>query len=723
MPDQPHDETTSHFQSQNPIPGPTELLVGVNSTAPPGMQTGRLVQAAPMPAKIGRFEVRSCLGGGAFGWVYRAFDPTLRREVAIKVLRPDRPETPAARARFLSEARAAATIRHPQIVPVFEVGEAEGLPFIVMGLVPGPTLALVLTQRGKPFPPAEAAAIVRSLAFAVQVAHDKGVVHRDLKPSNVLFDTERREFVVTDFGLARLTNPDDLASTLTGMAGTPAYMPPEQARADSPAIGPRSDVYALGVVLFELLTMRLPFTGSSLAEVFTHILTTPPPSVRAILPGIPAGLDAVCRKAMAKAPTDRHTTARELAEALAPFVALPPLRGKPPAQLISRRAILGGAAASVVAIAAPVGYFIWQANQKPIPEPEVKQPDPPIVPKVTPQTPTFNQAAERRAADWVLRARGNVEVVDLANNATLKPTKAEELPKAFRVSLVTIKVSDPITDAAIRENLSELVGPCDINFGSCLRLTDEGLTVLGRIPGIQTLGVGYTPGVTNVSAKTLARHPTLRHLHLSGTGMTVTGIADLVTIPNLESLNLHRHVITDDWLVVIARAPHLVQLYLGYSQGDENGKNSGRITAKGLTALAGLKRLYLLDFDTASIEPTALRSFPASLKLKEIYLRKTSVQDDDLVFLAEQMKLKTLGLQETEVTDKGMNWVVKCAALETLYLEGTKVGDAGLLTLTGCASLKTIYINDKQITPAGITAFNKVRKDCEVKVSPAAKKE
>ena len=312
-----------------PEPGSTQtrLISGPSGLPPLFRSTGSPTDTAPArpggpaPDRIGRFEVRACLGGGAFGWVYRAFDPTLRREVAIKLPRAERLRTAGDRARFLNEARAAATIRHPHVVPVYEIGDADGTPFIVMGYVPGETLAEILGERGGPFPTHEAARVVASLALAVQAAHDRGVVHRDLKPANVLFDPDHGEYVVSDFGLARVTDPDDPKESATGVAGTPAYMPPEQARGDSAAVGPRSDVYALGVMLFELLTGKLPFTGGSVAEVIARVLTAPPPPPSALRPDVPPGLDAVCRQAMAKAPDDRFATAQDMAAALGPFLA------------------------------------------------------------------------------------------------------------------------------------------------------------------------------------------------------------------------------------------------------------------------------------------------------------------------------------------------------------------------------------------------------------------
>jgi tRNA A-37 threonylcarbamoyl transferase component Bud32 len=268
------------------------------------------------PAQIGRFAICGKLGEGAFGTVYRARDPQLDREVAIKVPRAGALTQPADVERFLRESKVAATMHHPNICPVYEVGAENGRPYIVMALVPGKSLADHLKQRTQPFPPRQAALILRKLALALDLAHHKGIVHRDLKPANILIDEDRRDVVVMDFGLAHREDRDAEQLTLSGMLlGTPAYMPPEQARGDTAAIGPASDIYSLGVILYEMLAGRRPYTGS-VGEVLGKILHVDPPPPSAAREEVDARLEAICLKAMARRPEDRYASMRALAEAL-----------------------------------------------------------------------------------------------------------------------------------------------------------------------------------------------------------------------------------------------------------------------------------------------------------------------------------------------------------------------------------------------------------------------
>jgi serine/threonine protein kinase len=245
--------------------------------------------------------------------VYLAHDTQLDRKVALKVplFLDDSDERIA---RFAREARTAAHLHHPNICPVFDVGSQDGVQFLTMAYVEGETLGALLKRTG-PLPAPQAVEILRKLAGALQEAHDAGVIHRDLKPSNVMID-KRGEPIVMDFGVARRTG-DEVGLTRSGAPlGTPAYMPPEQVTGDCHAHGPQSDIYSLGVIMYELLTGRLPFCGD-LASVANKILSTPPPPLRTHRPELSPALEAVCLKAMAKVPTDRFPTARAFANGLA----------------------------------------------------------------------------------------------------------------------------------------------------------------------------------------------------------------------------------------------------------------------------------------------------------------------------------------------------------------------------------------------------------------------
>jgi tRNA A-37 threonylcarbamoyl transferase component Bud32/tetratricopeptide (TPR) repeat protein len=275
--------------------------------------------------RLGRFELIEAVGIGAFGTVYKARDPQLDRVVAIKVPRAGRLATQEDRGRFLREARSVAQLRHAGIVPVHEVGEHEDVPFLVSDFVRGVTLADLLTAR-RPTP-REAAGLIAEVAEALQYAHEQGIVHRDVKPSNILLDDAGRPHLM-DFGLAK-RDAGEVTMTLDGVVlGTPAYMSPEQARGEGHRVDRRSDIYSLGVLLYELLTGELPFRGNT-RMLLHQVLHDEPRPPRSLNDRVPRDLETVCLKAMAKEPHRRYATARDLADDLRRFRDGEAIRARP----------------------------------------------------------------------------------------------------------------------------------------------------------------------------------------------------------------------------------------------------------------------------------------------------------------------------------------------------------------------------------------------------------
>jgi serine/threonine protein kinase/Tfp pilus assembly protein PilF len=306
------------------------------------------------------------------GSVYLARDTQLDRQVALKVPHFTEDDGPEILARFQREARAAATVQHPGICPVYDVGEINGTHYLAMAFIEGQSLK-DLVADDQPLPPRQAAEMVCQLALALEEAHRRGIIHRDLKPTNVLLN-QRGEPVILDFGLARRTNTESVRLTRTGaVLGTPAYMSPEQVSGDVNAVSTRSDIYSLGVILYELLTGRVPFEGP-LAAVVGRLLTEPPEPPSKLRPGLDPRLEKICLQAMAKKPQERFASMADFAVALDEYLQA---TGGPASSSGVRRPPLRPSSTSTPAIKTPPpggpSREVRRSKPVPVPQPDWRQ--------------------------------------------------------------------------------------------------------------------------------------------------------------------------------------------------------------------------------------------------------------------------------------------------------------------------------------------------------------
>ncbi len=310
------------------------------------------------------YRIEALVGRGGMGVVYLASDPRLERRVALKLIAPELAEDPRFRERFLRESRLVASLDHSHVVPVYEAGEADGQLYLAMRYVDGEDLASLLAREG-PLEPGRALDLVGQVGEALDAAHERGLVHRDVKPANVLVTTEggREHCYLTDFGLAR--DQDAASDAQTHLSGTVDYTAPEQI-ASEPAEA-RADVYSLGCVLFESLAGEPPFKRPRpLATLFAH-RSEEPPSLHELRPELPAAIDGVIAKALAKEPEERYATCRELTDAARAAL------GLEPQPRLSRRRLLviAAAAAAVVAAAAAIPAILLGGGE---PGPKVALP-------------------------------------------------------------------------------------------------------------------------------------------------------------------------------------------------------------------------------------------------------------------------------------------------------------------------------------------------------------
>ena len=277
---------------------------------PPAASRARI----SVPDRVGRYLIRECLGQGGMGVVYKAQDPGIGRDVAIKFLHATLCEQPEARSRFLREARAAGRLSHPGIVTVHDVGEIDGRPYMAMELLEGRPLANELGD-GPPLSVRDAVEIGIQLARTLDYAHARGIVHRDIKPGNIMRAAGSSAIKVTDFGIAHIQNlVADHHTRVGSILGTPAYMSPEQAQGRK--LDGRSDLFAAGVVLYEMLAGRRPFAGEGVVALALSIIRDEPAAIGTLRPDAPASLCRIVERCLAKTPEDRFQSGAELAEAL-----------------------------------------------------------------------------------------------------------------------------------------------------------------------------------------------------------------------------------------------------------------------------------------------------------------------------------------------------------------------------------------------------------------------
>src|SRR6059058_697300 len=318
---------------------------------------------ARMLKDFGDYEVLEEIGHGGQGVVYRARQKSLNRIVALKVIGLAHWATEAHVKRFRLEAEAAASLNHPCIVPIYEVGERDGACYFSMGLVEGGQLDAV--AKREPIPIRRAGELIAKLARTVSYAHEHGILHRDIKPGNILLDA-KGEPHLTDFGLARLVETESTVTRTMEVLGTPSYMAPEQAVGNNAGVTRATDIYGLGAVLYQLLTGHPPFAGGTTFETVRLVLDTEPRQPRLLNPKVDRDLSTICLKCLEKGPKRRYSSALALAEDLERWLKHEPIlarrtglitRGR---KWVRRNPTSALLAASLVALATAAGWIIWK---------------------------------------------------------------------------------------------------------------------------------------------------------------------------------------------------------------------------------------------------------------------------------------------------------------------------------------------------------------------------
>jgi tRNA A-37 threonylcarbamoyl transferase component Bud32 len=439
-----------------------------------------MARAATAPAavptkKFGEYEILDTIARGGMGVVYKARQRKLNRVVALKMILAGQFADQSDVDRFYIEAEASANLRHPNIVGVYEVGEAEGQHYFSMDYIDGQSLADLVRENA--LAPRRAAGYVKTISEAMHYAHQEGILHRDLKPSNVLVDRKNQP-LVTDFGLAKRTEGQSQLTMSGTIVGTPAYMPPEQASGKLDLISVRSDVYSLGAILYELLTSRPPFAAANPFETIKQVLEIEPVSPQTLNPNVPADLDTICLKCLQKEPDRRYATAQELVDELQRYLDGAPILARPvgPAERFRRWcrrnpkiAISAGTVALTLVVATIVSTSQWRRA-------EVARGEAVEAQQEEAKARTAAETAQATAEASIVQMRTAINDLynivandDLLNEPGAKPLRSKLLGKAASLFEQALKRVDD--DPGVQADLARSL----FSYGGILReLEDSG---------------------------------------------------------------------------------------------------------------------------------------------------------------------------------------------------------------------------------------------------------
>ncbi len=697
------------------------------------------------------------------GAVYAALDTRLERRIALKVMLPASAADANAKGRFLREARAAARIKHDNVVTVYEADERLGVPYIAMEFLDGYPLDGYLKKKGN-LAILQVLRIGAEAAAGLAAAHKIGLVHRDIKPANLWLEAPHGRVKVLDFGLARPVDAEVELTQSGAIVGTPAYMSPEQARGEK--VDHRTDLFSLGGVLYRLCTGTVPFHGPSVMSVLMALGTQEPPPVRDANPDVPESLAALIHQLLAKRADARPQSAAEVVQRLraiattlanpsvqvlhvpmsvtaapeaSPFADLDtelvsrgpvaaPVRKKPGSRW---RAVAAGFAAFSALVLCGVIVVIRNRDgtETRIEVPDgatvtVKGNDGKTLAQVGPvKKPVVAADPDRAAATWVIAQGGFVRVLGADNDIK----SAAGLPKdRFTVTQVNLSNTEEVTDAGL-ERFKDLKSLTRIGLFFTTKVTDVGLEHIKEVKGLTNLDLHGTK-VSDVGLVHLTGLKGLTQLGLHHTQVSDVGLVHLKELRSLTDLGLYDTKVTDVGLVQLKELKSLTCLTLSGTLVSDVGlahlkeiKGLTQLRLHGtlvtdaklsqLTDLKGLTLLSLYDTNATDSEVIHLKDFRS---LTSLLLGGTQVSDAGVAHLRDLKNLDSLDLFNTQVTDVGLVHLKDLNTLTILNIGKTAVTDAGLEHLKDIKSLNWLNMCGTRVTAKGLAAFAATLPACKI---------
>jgi serine/threonine protein kinase len=686
---------------------------------------------------IGSYLIEKEIGEGSYGKVFLGIHPTIERKVAIKVLNYEFSRNKEIAGRFIVEAKAVNRIVHPNVIQVFDFGKLEdGRFFYIMEYVEGIELAQLIEKEGM-IEMTLLDEIFSQIASGLDAAHKAGIVHRDLKPGNILVsrDTENITVKIFDFGIAKLLEGKEKSAYATGageVMGTPAYMAPEQARADLSSISKRTDVYALGAIVYQLLSGQLPIINDdSIAELMVAIIRLEPPLLNTVVSGIPQGLSEVIDKALSKNPKHRYPSAGEFYEAFRknifnPLLSLnpgintsklqyvrnkkgeiilatnnlPKVQKKPQIRPEKQSKRIGGLylmATFVFLLLIIVGTLAAYKKRKRKSSPDV------VVPELTVSLTSigaknyrvlsfegtkFNELNKLKMKDGILENGSNLTILDfrkLKKGSSKFIRAAKLIGKANAIYISGKLLGDPV----ILDALNILNGkPIFISLVKPYGKLSNWNKTLASIP----LYMELTKTFEEKEYKIVSSLPIIRGLYLNGIKVGKKAVEVISTLKNLEELSLNRAVIDVESISHLGKLRKLKKLYLRHAKIDSNA----------LHFMPNLTNLTVLSLDHTKTGDSGLAYIKNLSKLRELHLIHTKITDEGIHNLATLRNLKILSLSYTNIGSKGLSYIRNLKNIEQISLGATSIDDSALIYLSTMKKLKNLYLYGTKISDAGL---------------------
>jgi serine/threonine protein kinase/Leucine-rich repeat (LRR) protein len=707
-----------------PAPSASELIERLARQTPPVERPRRdalLDFLAPPQAddEIGRldgYRILKKLGEGGMGMVLEAEDIRLKRRVAMKVMKPEVAANEAHRVRFLREAQAAAAVEHDHICPIYQVGEDNGVPFIAMPFLKGEPLDARL-RRERPLPVTEVIRIGCEIAEGLAAAHAHGLIHRDIKPGNIWLEADTGRVKILDFGLARSTN-DNVQLTQSGaIVGTPAYMAPEQARAQ--AVDHRADIFSLGCVMYEMATGRRPFIGENTMAMLTSLAVDTPAAVATLNPAIPAELAALIEQLLSKKPDRRPASATAVVDSL-------------------RRMLPQGTIVMAPAAPNPWADIDLDTPTETAPAPKALAP--------VPSTPPPRRGVWVALAlllfggiafgmyQLVFKTENGTLIVEVAKDAEVrfKNGKLQIYDETGKTLKYELEASEKNKTLPPGKYLVKVTGADGVKLETPEFKMDRGGKPIVRVIAVSRdpKGSASPDADRRIAEWVLAKGGAVMFGDDQPDGRNITRLEELPT----KDSKLHyigfdqkSKPISDADLDQLTGAKHLQSLFLNYQPITDAGLRrlasmenlrglvslelvATRVTPAGLSELSKFPKLAGLRIDVPQLGDLGLAEVGKLKSLTYLSAGDSGITDAGLAHLKD-LKINNLALYgNPEITDAGMDHVAKLATLNVLVIEHTRVGDAGLAKLRDLKEMLSVNLGRTQVTDDGLAIVGEWRR-------------